>query len=152
MRALLCTLTLIALPALSACTSTTSLVADAGTDAPPPCPADPPAEGAPCTTPMACSWLRCAAGGAITTVCTAGAWTRREAPCPIDCGGQTCADGQICAVFEGGAQIHMCMDDPCDGAALEACMCEVCASGTDGCRRNEHTVTCRVDCGAAVCP
>jgi hypothetical protein len=126
-------------------------VADAGTDAPPPCPADPPADGASCTSPMTCHWLRCGAAGAVTAQCTGAQWNVSAEPCPIDCGG-ACRDGQICAIFQSGSLRYECVDDPCAGGPLGQCMCDVCPETGEGrCAVSEFTVTCSVSCGAPIC-
>lgn len=145
-------LALLCVVALAGCPSGSAPAADVGTDAPPPCPADPPADDAACTSPMTCHWLRCADAGAVTARCDGARWAVTAAPCPIDCNGTPCASGQICAVFQGGAQIHMCVEDPCDGAALETCLCDACPiAGAERCARSAFTVTCNT-CAADVCP
>ncbi|MFO0709318.1 MAG: hypothetical protein U0353_05740 [Sandaracinus sp.] len=135
---------------LAACGGSSS--ADAGTDAAASCPADPPTAGSSCTGSLQCHWLRCAEGGAVSTSCDGHVWSRAEVPCPVSCEAMTCADGQICAIFQGGARIPMCIDDPCHGGPLEACMCDVCPlAGADRCARSDFTVTCNT-CASGTCP
>ena len=136
--------------AIVACTGGASPPADAGAQVP--CPVDPPADGAACSSPMSCHWLRCDAAGAVTATCALARWDVSSVPCPVDCDGVACGDGQICAIFQGGAQQHVCVDDPCDGAALEACLCEACPlPGEDRCAPSGFTVTCNT-CAQAICP
>lgn len=148
--------TLVLLPlllVLTACGQSPGMTADAGSDAPPSCPDSPPTDGEACTgAPRSCHWLRCDAEGAVTALCTAGgAWDVSSRSCPIDCMGMTCAPGQVCAIFQSGAQSFQCVDDPCDGAALESCLCDVCPGGDPArCSRNAFTVTCNT-CFADIC-
>ena len=143
---------LLFLPFLLAACGQASMSADVGSDAPSPCPASPPSVGEPCTAGARCHWLRCDDEGAVTALCTAGGtWDVSGRPCPIDCMGMTCAPGQICAIFQSGSQRFECVDDPCDGAALESCLCEVCPGGEPSrCSRNGFTVTCNT-CFADIC-
>lgn len=135
---------------LAACGQSGTLT-DAGSDAQPSCPDAPPSEGEPCTAALTCHWLRCDEDGAVSASCTAGAWDVSARPCPIDCMGTTCAPGQICAIFQSGSQRFECVDDPCDGAALESCLCEVCPGGDPArCSRGAFTVTCNT-CFADIC-
>jgi hypothetical protein len=121
-------------------------------DAPPPatCPADPPAGGAACDRPLTCNWLRCAAGGQVTAVCDGASWTVSSIPCPVACGSETCADGQLCQQNEGGAVIHLCADDPCGGAPIGECACSVCPS-RDACTVHGFTIRCNT-CPSGLCP
>ena len=134
--------------ALAACSASASV--DGSTDAGPPCPADPPASGAACTFDMSCHWRRCDAAGEVTATCAAGAWSVRTSECSDDCNGSACGAGRLCQLLEGGAQIYQCVDDPCDGAPLEACACSVCPDPSR-CELRGSTVAC-ANCFSDVCP
>lgn len=143
---------LLLIVALSACTPSSSPTdAPLAIDAPEPCPADPPADGAPCTGSFSCLWERCPDGGVFAASCTAGAYDVTETPCgPHGCRDSTCSAEQICVERQGGALLVDCADNPCgDGPITASCACAAC----DGfpCTVSGRGVVCNT-CTSGVCP
>ena len=136
---------------LLACTTAAPSDAPAAIDAPEPCPADPPADGASCTGAFSCLWERCPDGGVFSATCAGGSYTVSETPCgPHGCRDTTCTDEQICVERQGGALLVECADNPCgDGPIAASCACTAC----DGfpCAVNGRGVICTT-CTSGVCP
>lgn len=148
-------LVVLVLSVVAGCSARVAAPADAGA----PCPAIAPTTGDPCTIPgQRCAYEHCVTTGLVTASCGGedagtGTWTVTTAPCGV-CGGRTCVGGTVCMTREGGALITDCATHSCGDGPLN-CEC-LCGAGVE-CTlpRYDGTgpiYTCRVGCGASVCP
>jgi len=121
----------------------------------PACPVDPPTDGAACTAPMTCDWLRCATTGHASATCDGSMWTvTTEACASFLCeggsSGSMCMANQICRQNIGGAFIADCQANPCGDMPLEkSCACTGCAP--ENCTITGRTVSCNT-CPSGLCP
>lgn len=130
---------------------------DTGADARPPCPQAAPSDGTACapSDPASCVYEECEGAGIVRATCDGTTWSVTETACDAEsCAGATCTAGNVCAANAGGAVIVMCRQHSCgDGPLTCACVCgeeTECTEGSSG--TGDALFTCRVDCGAEICP
>jgi hypothetical protein len=122
------------------------------------CPLTPPATGDACDfcfQDSPCTYDLCGTGeGVITAACTeTGSWFAESSAClpPPDCGGVTCAPGEVCVETAGGPGIsHACAPNPCAPAPLTCdCAAELCGGEPFECTGVDGLT---VSCVCPLCP